>query len=44
MTGEGEFSVLELITKIIENQDYSKVPGLVKRIQPKKTEEIRLFI
>jgi anaerobic magnesium-protoporphyrin IX monomethyl ester cyclase len=36
MTGEGEFSFLELVTKIINNEDYSKVPGLVKKIQPKK--------
>ena len=31
MTGEGEFSFLEIVNKIINNEDYSKVPGLVKK-------------
>jgi len=36
MTGEGEFSFLELIDKLINNQDISKVPGLVKKISKRK--------
>ena len=36
MTGEGEFSFLELTNKIMNNEDISKVPGLVKRIKPKQ--------
>ena len=37
MTGEGEFSFLEITNKIINNgEDYSKVPGLVKKIKAKK--------
>ena len=36
MIGEGEFSVLELCQKIMNKQDISKVPGLVKKINKKK--------
>ena len=36
MTGEGEFSFLEIVNKIINKEDYSKVPGLVKKTEPKK--------
>ena len=32
MTGEGEFSFLELVDKLINKEDISKVPGLVKKI------------
>ena len=32
MAGEGEFSFLELVNKLINNEDISKVPGLVKKI------------
>tara|TARA_Y100000389_G_scaffold188076_1_gene210191 strand:- start:15628 stop:17142 length:1515 start_codon:yes stop_codon:yes gene_type:complete len=36
MTGEGEFSVLELVNKLINKEDISKVPGLVKKIGHEK--------
>ena len=36
MTGEGEFSFLEIVNKIINKEDYSKVAGLVKKTEPKK--------
>jgi len=36
MTGEGEFSFLELTNKLINKEDISKVPGLVKKIKTKK--------
>ena len=36
MTGEGEFSFLELTNKIMNNEDISKIPGLVKKIENKK--------
>jgi len=36
MTGEGEFSFLELTNKLINNQNITKVPGLVKKIGNKK--------
>ena len=32
MSGEGEFSFLELVNKLINKEDISKVPGLVKKI------------
>ena len=35
MIGEGEFSVLELCQKIMNKQDISKVPGLVKKLTKK---------
>ena len=36
MTGEGEFSFAELVNALLNNQDISKVPGLVKKIGSKK--------
>jgi len=36
MTGEGEFSFLELVNKIINDEDIMKVPGLVKKIGQEK--------
>ena len=36
MTGEGEFSFLELTNKLMNKEDISKIPGLIKRISPKK--------
>ncbi len=33
--GEGEFSVLEICQKLINKEDYSNVPGLVKKIGKK---------
>jgi anaerobic magnesium-protoporphyrin IX monomethyl ester cyclase len=36
MTGEGEFSFLELCDKLINKEDISKVPGLVKKIKNNK--------
>jgi magnesium-protoporphyrin IX monomethyl ester (oxidative) cyclase len=36
MTGEGEFSFLELVNKLINKEDISKVPGLTKKIGEKK--------
>ena len=36
MTGEGEFSFLDLVNKLSNNLDISNVPGLVKKIAPKK--------
>tara|TARA_B100001540_G_scaffold44651_1_gene39741 strand:- start:224 stop:1738 length:1515 start_codon:yes stop_codon:yes gene_type:complete len=36
MTGEGEFSFLDFTNKIINNEDVSKVHGLVKKINPGK--------
>jgi len=36
MTGEGEFSMLQLINSISEKKDISNIPGLVKKIDNKK--------
>ena len=36
MTGEGEFSFLELVNRLINKEDISKVPGLTKKIGEKK--------
>ena len=36
MTGEGEFSFLDLVNKLSNNLDISNVPGLVKKVAPKK--------
>ncbi len=36
MTGEGEFSMRDLINGIINNQNIDKIPGLVKKIGNKK--------
>ena len=36
LTGEGEFSFLELVNKLINKEDISKVPGLVKKIGHEK--------
>ena len=36
MVGEGEFSMVQLADAIVNNRDISKVPGLVKKIGPKK--------
>ena len=36
MCGEGEFSFLEVVNRLINNEDISKVPGLAKKIGPKK--------
>ena len=36
MAGEGEFSMRELINALINNNDISKIPGLVKKIADKK--------
>jgi len=36
MTGEGEFSFVKLVNAILNNEDISKVPGLVKRLSHKK--------
>ena len=35
LTGEGEFSFLELVNKLINKEDISKVPGLVKKLDMK---------
>ena len=36
MTGEGEFSMRDLVNRIINSEDISKIPGLVKKIGEKK--------
>tara|TARA_B100000795_G_C22803737_1_gene443460 strand:- start:239 stop:1753 length:1515 start_codon:yes stop_codon:yes gene_type:complete len=36
MSGEGEFSFLELVNRLINKEDISKVPGLVKKIGHEK--------
>ena len=36
MTGEGEIPMVKLVDAIVNNGDYSKVPGLVKKIGDKK--------
>ena len=36
MTGEGEFSILELVNALANKSDISKIPGLVKKIGSKK--------
>ncbi len=36
MTGEGEFSMRDLVNGIINNQNIDKIPGLVKKIGNKK--------
>jgi len=36
MTGEGEFSTVHLVNAIINKTDTSKVPGLVRKLGPKK--------
>ncbi len=36
MVGEGEFSMVQLADAVANNKDMSKVPGLVKKIGPKK--------
>ena len=36
LTGEGEFSFTELVNALLNGNDISKVPGLVKRISNKK--------
>ena len=36
MIGESDFTIIELVNKIINKQDYSKVPGLLKKISRNK--------
>ena len=43
MTGEGEFSMRDLINGIINNEDISKIPGLVKKIGEKNISLIQLL-
>ncbi len=36
LVGESDFTIIELVNKLVNNQDYSKVPGLLKRISKGK--------
>jgi len=36
MTGEGEFSMVKLVNALVNKEDISKIPGLVKKIGDKK--------
>ncbi len=36
MAGEGEFSMVQLVDSLVNKKDISKIPGLVKKIGPKK--------
>ena len=36
MVGEGEFNFLKLVDALLNNQNIDKIPGLVRRIKPKK--------
>ena len=32
LVGESDFNIIELVNKVINNQDISKVPGLLKHM------------
>ena len=36
MTGEGEFTFLEVTNRLMNKEDISKIPGLVKKVSAKK--------
>jgi radical SAM superfamily enzyme YgiQ (UPF0313 family) len=36
LVGESDFTIIELVNKLINNQDYSKVPGLLRQISKGK--------
>ena len=42
LVGESDFTIIELVNKLINNQDYSKVPGLLKEFLKENIYIIRL--